>query len=284
MARSIRPPKIRLPSKVPALRVPRLPDPNEPDVFEEMTLQEHLEELRDRLVRVAFAVGGGFILGFILSRPLLREIAEAAQADSGLDIRAPTDTITIYFKIALYIAIGLTSPIIVYQFVAFLSPGLTRKEKRVLYLSLPFVAMLLVAGASYAFFFAAPRALDFLKGFGGGIFNWEPDGNEVITFYLTLMIGLGFAFQMPVVMFILAKMRIVGPKRMAKYRRFAFIGILIAAAVITPSTDPINMGIVAIPLALLYEVGIILARLFGGTDADDQMDADAKEKAEAAAS
>lgn len=266
MARSLRPPKIRLPAKVTSLRIPRLPDPNEPDVFEEMTLQEHLEELRDRIVRSAFSVAGAFLIGILFSKRLLKQVAEQASVEGGLDIQAPTDTITIYFKIAMYIALAITSPILVYQFVAFMAPGLTRKEKRILYTSLPFVTILLVAGASYAYFFAAPRAMAFLKGFGEGIFSWDPDGNQVINFYLTLMIGLGFAFQLPVIMFILAKLRIVGPKKMSQYRRFAFIGILIASAIITPSTDPVNMAVVAIPLALLYEVGIILARMFGAKD------------------
>jgi sec-independent protein translocase protein TatC len=248
------------------VRIPRLPDPNEPDVFEEMTLQEHLEELRDRILHSALAVAAAFVLGILLSRRLLSQIAEQANVEGGLDIQSPTDTITIYFKIAMYIAIAITSPVLVYEFVAFMAPGLTKREKRILYTSLPFVSILLVGGASYAYFFAAPRALDFLKGFGEGIFSWDPDGNQVINFYLTLMIGLGFSFQLPVIMFILARMRIIGPKKMAQYRRFAFIGILILSAIITPSTDPINMGVVALPLVLLYEVGIWLARAFGAPD------------------
>jgi sec-independent protein translocase protein TatC len=97
------------------------------------------------------------------------------------------------------------------------------------------------------------------------IFQWQPDADMIITFYLTLMLGLALAFQIPVVMFILAKIGIVSPKRMASIRKYAFIVILILAAIITPSTDPFNMMIVAVPLYVLYEFGIVMARLFAKT-------------------
>ncbi|MDQ2683060.1 MAG: twin-arginine translocase subunit TatC, partial [Chloroflexota bacterium] len=176
---------------------------------------------------------------------------------------SPTDVITIYIKTALYIAIGLAFPLILYQLLAFVAPGLTRKEKRVVYTALPFVAILAIMGGSYGFFIAAPRALAFLSSFmTGTVFSWDPDGNAIITFYLTLMLGLALAFQIPVIMFILAKINLVTPQKMAAIRRYAFVVILIIAAVITPSSDPINMGIVAVPLYVLYEFGIIISRIF----------------------
>lgn len=261
MARALRVPKPRF--KVP--KIPRLPRTDEPyeDVFAEMTLQEHLEELRSRIVKTCISIGIAFIAGVILSRPLLEEIRQQANADSGLDVVSPTDPIALYFKIALYIAIGIAMPVIVWQLIGFLAPGLTRKEKRVLFSSLPFVTMLFLGGAAYAFFFAAPRAFDFLSTFLDRTFDWSPEGNQVINFYLTLMIGLGISFQMPVVMFLLSKFNIVSPKRMRQYRKYALMGILVASAIITPSTDPINMAFVALPLLALYEVGIVIAQVFG---------------------
>lgn len=268
MARALKRPNMRL--KVPNIKVPRLPDPNEPDVFEEMSLYEHLDELRSRIVRVCISIGAAFVIGVILAKPVLNEIANKAnvqtgEANSGLDISSPTDSLTIFFKVAMYIAVGIAMPMITYQLIAFLSPGLTKKEKRILYSSLPFVSLLFIAGVSYAFFFAVPRALDFLSGFLNDIISWDPDAGEVVNFYLTLMIGLGVSFQLPVIMFLLAKLNIVSPKRMAQYRKYAYLGILVASAIITPSTDPINMGVVAVPLVLLYEGGIIIARIFAGS-------------------
>ncbi|MBL8130184.1 MAG: twin-arginine translocase subunit TatC [Chloroflexia bacterium] len=239
-----------------------MPNPEEPDVFEEMTLLEHMEELRDRIVKCVIAIAVAFIAGVFLAEPLLRRIQIEANAETGLDVVSPTDPITLFFKIALYIAIGLALPIILWQVIGFLVPGLTKKEKRLLYLSLPFVALLFVGGAAYGFFFAAPRALTFLSGFMSDIYEWSPEGNQIVTFYLTLMIGLGLAFQLPIVMFLLAKLGVASPQKMRAFRKYAILILLIVSAVITPSTDPFNMAIVAVPLLVLYEAGIIISMLF----------------------
>jgi sec-independent protein translocase protein TatC len=267
MARALKPSalkKLAIPTKLPARlpAVPRLPDPDEPDVFEEMTLLEHMEELRDRIVKCVIAIGIAFVAGVFLAEPLLRRIQLEANATTGLDVVSPTDPITLFFKIALYIAIGLALPIILWQVIGFLVPGLTKKEKRLLYMSLPFVALLFVGGAAYGFFFAAPRALTFLSGFMSDIYEWSPEGNQIVTFYLTLMVGLGLAFQLPVIMFLLAKLGVASPQKMRAFRKYAILILLIVSAVITPSTDPFNMAIVAVPLLVLYEAGIIISMLF----------------------
>jgi sec-independent protein translocase protein TatC len=266
MARQLRIPTFRF--KVP--KIPRLPKTDEPyeDVFEEMTLQEHLEELRDRIVKSVVSVAVAFIAGIFLARPVLDWIVKSARVETaeggvgGLDIQSPTDPITIYFKIALYVAIAFAMPVLVYQLIAFLAPGLTRKEKRILFGSLPFVSLLFLAGVAYAFFFAVPRAFQFLSSWQSNIFSWDPDSREVVNFYLTLMIGLGAAFQLPVIMFLLAKLNVVTPKKMSQYRRYAFLIILVVSAIVTPTTDPINLSLVAVPLYILYEGGIVIARIF----------------------
>lgn len=252
--------------KLPSIRMPRLPEiTDDPDVFEEMTLQEHLTELRDRIMKMVIAIVPTFIFGFIMSRRIIEDIAARANAVSGLDVRSPTDPLTLSFKIGLYVALAITMPIIVYQLVAFLAPGMTRKEKRVLFSALPFVSILFILGVWYGYFVAAPRALTFLSQWMPDAMQWDPDGPEVVSFFMTLMIGLGLSFQLPVIMFILAKIGIVGPKDMRKWRKYAFLVLLIAAAIITPSTDPYNMAIVAIPLVVLYEVGIIISSIFAKT-------------------
>lgn len=262
MARSIRVPKPIL-----HLRVPKLPDPNsaEPEIFAEMTLQEHLEELRSRILKCAIAVGLAMIFGFWAAPKILMQIAEKAGAVGEVDIRSPTDPLTLTFKVGAYIGVAIAMPIIVYQIIAFLAPGLTRKEKRLIYISLPFVSILFLLGASYGYFVAAPKALWFLKNWNPGVFVWQPDGPELVNFFLTLILGLGAAFQLPVVMFVLAKIGIVSPKKMRAWRKYALILMLIAAAIITPSTDPFNMSIVAVPLLILYEIGILLSQFFAKT-------------------
>src|SRR5215216_2105433 len=195
MARALKRPALktisaRLPARLPARiprHLPKLPDPNEPDVFEEMTLLEHMEELRDRIVKSVLAIGVAFIAGVFLAGPLLKRLQAESGAATGFDVVSPTDPITLYFKIALYIAIGIALPVLLWQLVGFLLPGLTKKEKRFLILSLPFVVVLFLAGVSYGFFFAAPQALTFLSNFMSDLFEWSPEGDATITFFLTLM-------------------------------------------------------------------------------------------------
>jgi sec-independent protein translocase protein TatC len=259
MARVLKRPN--LPS-LPFGRGPKSDEPYE-DVFEEMTLAEHLDELRSRIVKTCVAIGVAFIAGVALAGPLLDWIADKAQvSENGLDISSPTDVITVYFQIALYIAVTFAMPVIIWQFFGFLAPGLTRKEKRILYTSLPFVIVLGVGGAAYGLLVAAPAAFKFLSSWQTSVFSWDPDGQEVVTFFLKLMLGLAFAFEMPVVMFMLAKLNIVSPMRMRRFRKYAYILLLVVSAIITPSTDPVNMAIVALPLLALYEFGILISYVF----------------------
>jgi sec-independent protein translocase protein TatC len=248
-------------------KIPRLPqaDSDEPDVFEEMTLQEHLIELRDRIMKIVIGMVLGFILGAILVPTVLQNINDAAGLEGGLDVRSPADPIVIYFRIALYIAFGVTLPNIIYQVIAFLTPGLTRKEKRIVFTSIPFMLLLFAAGVSYGYLFAIPRALTFLSQFMGDYIDFNIDATETVSFYVALLLGLGVSFQLPLIMFVLAKIGIVTPANMRKWRKYAFLLIVIAAAIITPTTDPINLALVAIPLYLLYEVGIIISSVFAKT-------------------
>ena len=168
-------------------------------------------------------------------------------------------------KVALYIAICIAFPMIFYQLFAFIAPGMTRKRKAhtadvpsIRHVSFP-------GGASFAFFVAAPKAFNFLSSFQADAFKWDLVADEVISFYMTLMIGLGIAFELPALMFMLAKLKIVNAKKQRGFWRIACILIMIAAAVITPTPDPFNMMIVASPLFLLYGFGLIMA---GAPNAD----------------
>ncbi|MDQ3779368.1 MAG: twin-arginine translocase subunit TatC, partial [Chloroflexota bacterium] len=125
--------------------------------------------------------------------------------------------------------------------------------------------ILFVSGVAYGFFVAAPRALYFLSNFMPDIISFQPDGVEVLNFFLTLMMGLGIAFQLPVIMFVLAKIGIVSPEKMREWRKYAYLALVIASAVITPSTDPFNLALVAIPLVILYELGAVISRVFART-------------------
>jgi sec-independent protein translocase protein TatC len=256
MARSIHIPKVRNPLS----RGPDVPDEEYEDVFEEMTLAEHLEELRSRIWKACISIAGGFLIGLIFANPLLHLIARTSQVES-FDVNEVTEGVTDFFKVALYIALTVAFPVIFYQMFSFIAPGLTRKEKRIVYNSIPFVVILFAIGASFAFFFAIPRAFSFLSNFNNDIVDFSPTFSSVAAFYIQVSVGMGLAFELPIVMFLLARLGIVSPKRMTSSRRYAAVVVLIAAALITPTPDPINMMIVAVPIYVIFEIGLIFARI-----------------------
>lgn len=256
MARSIRVPKIPNPLS----RGPQIPDDQYEDVFEEMTLAQHLEELRSRVWKACASIALGFIIGIILANPLLTYIHDTTQVQS-FDVNDVTENVTDFFKVALYIALTVAFPIIFYQMFSFIAPGLTRKEKRIVFSSIPFSILFFALGASFAFFFAVPRAFAFLTGFNKDLYEYTPTFGSVAAFYIQVSLGMGLAFQAPIVMFLLARLGIVSPSRMRKSRRYAAVIVLIAAALITPTPDPINMMIVAVPIYIIFEVGLIFAQV-----------------------
>lgn len=241
--------------------VPVQPEEEEPEQFAEMTLAEHLEELRQRILYSALAIAGGFIAGIALANPVLKKIARQAQVpDTGLQTISPTEPFTVFMKVALYIAFALAMPVLIWQLTRFLAPGLTRRERRLMFRAIPFIFLSFCGGVAFAFFILAPRALDFLSTFNNSVFSWEPRAEEVISFYLTLMIGVGLMFELPIVIYALSWIGVVTTKRLTSIRKFAVLLTMVAAAIITPTPDPFNMMLVAVPMYMLYEVGIILSR------------------------
>lgn len=236
--------------------------PEDPDSFVEMTLQEHLEELRVRILWSTIAVVVALGAGLVLSQPLIHQIAVQANVpDERIATFSPTEGFVTYFKVAIYIAIAIAMPVLVYQLLAFVAPGLTRNERGYVYKSMPVVTFFFVSGLAFAFFIVIPRALEFLSEFGDNVFAWNPRAEEIISFYTRLMLGVGIAFELPIVILILSKIGVLTPGRLSSARKFAFLLVMIAAAIITPTPDPFNMMLVAIPMYLLYELGIIFAKV-----------------------
>lgn len=241
---------------------PPAEESEDPEFFLEMTLQEHLEELRIRIIYSTVTILIALVASFFIVDEVFRRIAVQANVPGGEAVTlSPTEGFVTWFKVLLYIAIALSMPVLVFQMLRYIAPGLTRREKRAVYLSMPVVSLLFATGMAFAFFIAIPRALEFLSGFKSDLFDWNPRASELVTFYLRLMIGIGIAFELPALMFIFGKLGIVTAKQLARSRKFAFVGVLIAAAIITPTPDPVNMMIVAVPIYVLYELGILFVRL-----------------------
>ncbi|HMM41201.1 MAG TPA: twin-arginine translocase subunit TatC [Thermomicrobiales bacterium] len=236
--------------------------------FVEMTLQEHLEELRSRILKSALAVLLALVAGLWLAFPVMDKIREQAHVE-GLQAISPTEPFTVYMRVALYIAIAIAMPVLVYQLMGFVSPGLTSRERRYVLIAIPFVMLSFAAGVAFAFFLLVPRALAFLSQFGGSVFEWNPRASDVLSFYMTLMLGVGLIFELPVLMYAMTMIGVVTPQRFGKFRKFAIVLSMVMAAIITPTPDPFNMMLVALPTYFLYEVGILLSRLaYRGKRAD----------------
>jgi sec-independent protein translocase protein TatC len=173
----------------------------------------------------------------------------------------PTETIVTWFRVALILGLVVSTPVILYQIVAFVSPGLHPHERRTLLLMLPGAAMMFAFGLLFGYFVALPRTIAFLSEFLGGIVtpNWTLA--NYVAFVTNLLLVIGVTFETPLVVFVLARLNIVTPAFLAHYRRHAIVLMAILAAVLTPTPDPYTMLLVLAPMVALYEIGILLARI-----------------------
>ena len=232
----------------------------------ELTIRGHLEELRRRLLRVAIAVVLTTVVAFVFHRPILellkRPIANVeGVGGSGLVFTEVTEFLGIAMKVSLMAGLMLALPVIMYELVMFAAPGLTSRERKYLFVFLPGTIIAFLAGALFGYFVLLPPALRFLLTFGGDIATPMIRIGNYMNLIITLLFWMGVVFETPLVMFFLAKLRVVSARRMARFRRYAVVGAFILGAIITPTFDPVNQTLVALPIIVLYEVGILLARL-----------------------
>ncbi|MDX2159689.1 MAG: twin-arginine translocase subunit TatC [bacterium] len=256
MTTKLRPPRSAPPPKaVP----PAPPSPDEEEGGARMTFLDHLNELRIRITRAALALVIGTVIGFALADPVLNYLL--APYGDRLQVLEPTGTVVSYFRVALLIGGVLSIPLTTYQLLMFIFPALTRKEKRYLLLALPAITLLFVAGAIFAWLALVPPALDFLENFQSDIFfvQWEAD--SYLGFVTALVFWMGVASETPLIFFVLSLLGLVGPMVLLKNWRVAVVGSGVAAAMITPTIDPVNMFLVMGPLLTLYAFSIILTAI-----------------------
>ncbi|MDD5546924.1 MAG: twin-arginine translocase subunit TatC [Candidatus Omnitrophica bacterium] len=224
-----------------------------------MTLVEHLDELRRRILVSAAAVVICSALAFWKVR-LILSLLMFPSVDH-LNFFSPAEAFLEYCKLAFIAGLFLASPVVLYQLWAFVSAGLNEKEKKVVMFALPFSATLFLGGVVFAYSFVVPWALRFLINF--------PDHNvfpilsisEYLSFVIMMLLSFGIAFELPVVVMILSKLGIVTPSFLNRNRKFAVIVIFIAAAVITPTPDAFTQCLMAVPMLVLYELSIWISKL-----------------------
>jgi sec-independent protein translocase protein TatC len=164
-------------------------------------------------------------------------------------------------KVALLCGLILAMPVLVYQLARFLAPGLTKKERRYLFLLVPGATLCFLTGAAFAYYIMLPSAIYFLQFFMSDIIRQDWTVGDYLSFVTSLIFWIGVAFELPLFVYFLAKLGIVDADMLRKNRKYALIAIAVLAAVITPTVDPMNMILVMLPLIVLYELGVILARI-----------------------
>jgi sec-independent protein translocase protein TatC len=225
----------------------------------EMTILEHLEEFRTRLIKALFALAVGTALSFVFTTQIMRILI--APAGIRPVFLRPTEMFVTYFRVAMLAGVILAMPVIVYQFARFAWPGLQRQERNYVAIIVPAGTLSFIAGVSFTYFVMLPYALRYLISFGGDLVEAKWAIGEYITFVTTLLFWSGVVFETPLIIFFLARLRVVTPQFLSQNRRYAILIIAVVAAVITPTPDPFNMGLVMLPLLLMYEVGILLAKV-----------------------
>jgi len=225
---------------------------------------EHFAELRDRIIRSFLALFVGTIIGFVFAQAgleILRQPFCRISDNCQFQLLDPTGGIIIWFRVALLIGGILSIPMITYQIMAFIVPGLTRKERNSIFMALPAITGLFIIGVFFAWYILVPPALGFLNDFLPDLFRPEWTADGYLSFTTSLIFWMGVAFETPLVFFVLSVLGIVTSNGLARNWRIAVVGAAIAAAVITPTVDPVNMFLVMGPLLVLYLVSIFLTSI-----------------------
>jgi len=231
-----------------------------------MSFLEHLEELRVRLIRSLVALLGGFLVAWNFREPIFHFLTQPlrkAYPEIQFIYTSPTEALMLYMKMAFFVGIFVAAPFLLYQAWAFVAPGLYPHEKRY---ALPFVlfgTLFFVGGAAFGHFLVFPMTFGFLGGFAGDAMKFLPRVGEYFTFYSWFLLGIGLVFQTPVIIFVLSRIGLVTPRFLMRQFKYAILVAFVVAAVITPTPDMVTQSALALPMIVLYLLGVVVAWVFG---------------------
>ena len=231
-----------------------------PEPEPRLTLLGHFQELRRRLVRSVIAVAIGVVISFIFYQWLFYIMILPAEGIELVFIEM-TEMVGTIMKVCLAGGLILAMPYITVQAILFIRPALTNREARYVYFILPWITVMFLGGVVFGYFVLIPPAVRFLLTFGADIATPQIKIGNYIGIITRLLLAIGLVFEMPVVTTFLARIGIIKPHWLSDRRKMAIIGAFVLAAIITPTFDPINQTLVAVPLVILYEMSIWLARL-----------------------
>jgi len=233
-------------------------------------LLQHLGELRRRVFFCVIALLVGSAVSFFFFEQIIEILVQPARdlevgPGGQLIYTEVTELLTTAIKVPFVGGLILASPVILYQVVMFVAPGLTGREKRYLFGSMPAVILAFSGGLAFGYYVLTPPALHFLLTFGDDVAVPLIRVSNIVNLMIRLLFWMGLAFETPLVMYLLASLGIVTAQSLSRFRRYWVVVAFIMAAMITPTVDPVNQALVAGPLLVLYEVGILLARVAGSS-------------------
>lgn len=242
-------------------------------VDEKQPFLSHLKELRDRILVCIIAIGIAFILTYYFKEKifafLMEPFIKVMPEKSSFIFTGVTEAFITYFKISVVAALFVVAPVILYEFWMFVSPGLYEKERRYIY---PFIflgSLCFICGALFCYYFVMPFIYRFFVSYAAEFIIPMPDLKSYMSLTLKMLIMFGLLFELPLVAFYLARAGIIHYRMLASKRRYAILAIVIISAIITPP-DVSSQLLVALPLWGLYELSIVIARIFGKKERVDE--------------
>lgn len=233
---------------------------------DKMTFLEHLEELRQRLVRTVLYLCGGFAVCWGFREQIFHFLTQPMRQAGFKEqfiFTSPAEALLLYMKMAFFVGIFVALPLVLWEVWAFISPGLYRHEKAY---AVPFIVMgslFFLGGALFGQYILFPMTFHFLGSFGGPDMRFLPRIGEYWSFYSWFLLGLGLVFQIPVIIFVLARIGLVTPRFLLRGWKWAILAAFITSAVITPTPDVVTQTALAAPMIGLYVLGVIVAAVFG---------------------
>ena len=224
-----------------------------------MSFWEHIEELRGRLLIALIALAIATASSFLFADQLIYILAEPIGSTDALQSIEVTENVSVFMRVALLSGFAISLPVILYELLAFVLPGLKKNEKRWVFTAIFFGTILFFCGAGFAYFVMLPASVRFLVDFLA--VETKPRLSSYINFITNLIFWMGIAFQFPILIFTLAKLRVVSVKALAKGWRISLVIIAVLAAMITPTVDPVNMALLMAPLFVLYLLSVLFAFL-----------------------
>jgi sec-independent protein translocase protein TatC len=259
----------------------RLRMPSRPRDEARMTLIEHLGELRSRIIKVGVAFLAVAVVAWFFRTEIFDFLLAPAPSLKGqLNVTAPTEALITDVKLTLYTAFLFTIPVLLYQMWAFIAPAVGDMGRAFTYVLITLASSLFLAGVAFGYFVVLPLGIDFLLGWGGDRYEQIIVSDKYLAFVTRFLLAFGIVFEFPAATYVGARLELVDAPLLKRYRRHAIVLNFILAAALTPGQDPLSMILMAIPMVVMYELSIIIARYVNpvsevsvhelGTDEDDE--------------